>query len=166
MSEPLPAIETLRKSGTERFHAGLTELDFDLTSFWQWSGSDLVSNTARGVLAEYLVARALGLPTDGVREEWAPCDLITPKGVKIQVKSAAYLQTWYQERPSKIIFSTKPSRCFNATTGKVAPEPTREADVYVFALLRHLDKKMLDRMDVEGVPFDQFSSAFSLCVSR
>lgn len=122
---------------------------FDLLSFWRWSVSDLVSNTSRGVLAEYFVARALGLAQDGVRDEWGPVDLETSSGVKIQVKSAAYLQAWYQERPSQVVFGTRPTRSWDANTNRLSPTPTRHADVYVFALLAHREKATLDPMDVE-----------------
>jgi hypothetical protein len=149
MSDTLPAIQTTRKSGAERFHAGSTDLGFDILSFWQWSVSDLIGNTARGVLAEYLVARALGLSTAGTRDEWAPYDLLTPSEVKIQVKSAAYLQSWHQVRLSRIVFKTKATRSWDPLRGKVSPKPTREADVYVFALLAHRDKNTLDPMNVE-----------------
>jgi hypothetical protein len=149
MTDPLPPIQAVRKSGSERFRAGSVDLQFDLLSFWQWSGSDLVGNTARGILAEYLVARALGLSNIVTRAEWAPCDLITPAGLGIQVKSAAYLQNWYQTRPSRIIFSTKATRSWDPQTNTLKPDPTREAQVYVFALLQHRDKSTLDPMDVE-----------------
>jgi len=38
----------------------------------------------RGVLAEFIVARAVGVETAGVREEWAAYDLQTPDGVMIE----------------------------------------------------------------------------------
>ena len=41
--------------------------------------SDLISNTIRGVLAEYIVARAVGASTIGVRDPWAAFDLETLK---------------------------------------------------------------------------------------
>jgi hypothetical protein len=66
-------------------------LDFDLLSFWQWSASDLLSNATRGTVAEYLVARALDADPEGIRDEWAAYDLKTKDGVKVEVKSAAYL---------------------------------------------------------------------------
>ena len=40
-----------------------------LGDYWQWSGSSLMDNAARGVLAEFLVGRALGL-TEEPRKEW------------------------------------------------------------------------------------------------
>lgn len=147
MNEEL-AIEPVRKSGLERFREGQSDLGFDLLSFWQWAGSDLVMNTARGVLAEYLVARAVGARRDDVRDGWAAYDLSTPSGTKLQVKSCAYLQSWPQKRASPIVFSIRPTRAWDPKTGELAAEPTLEADVYVFALLAHEDKKTLDPMDV------------------
>ena len=46
----------------------------------------------RGVLAEYLVACALGVDTSGVREEWASFELVTPEGLNIELMSAAYVK--------------------------------------------------------------------------
>ena len=56
----LGRIETERKSGVEPLHANGTPLGVSLQEFWQWSGSDLISNSQRGILAEFLVAIALG----------------------------------------------------------------------------------------------------------
>ena len=58
----LGPIEPTQRSGQEPFHDGSRPLGFDLLNFWQWSTSDLVSNTTRGVIAEYLVAQALEDP--------------------------------------------------------------------------------------------------------
>ena len=90
----LPKLDVERKTGCERFRANGSDLDFDLLGFWQWSMSDLVNNTTRGVLAEYVVAQALGVSTDAARDVWAPYDLVTKSEVKIEVKSSSYLQSW------------------------------------------------------------------------
>jgi len=67
--------------------------------------SDLVSNATRGRLAEFIVAQALNVDTSGVRDEWAAYDLLTSSGIKVEVKSAAYLQSWAQRRHSNILCS-------------------------------------------------------------
>lgn len=64
-----PALQMSRKFGDESFSLFGEPLDLQLSAFWQWSSSDLVSNAMRGVLAEFLVASALGL-ADGVRNQW------------------------------------------------------------------------------------------------
>lgn len=64
-------------------------------------GSDLLHNAFRGQLAEFLVSRALGCEA-ATRPGWDEYDLLTPDGVPVEVKSAAYLQSWEQARPSTI----------------------------------------------------------------
>jgi hypothetical protein len=141
-----------RKTGRELFHDGAAPLGFDVLSFWQWSASDLVSNALRGRLAEFLVAQALGI-ADGVRAEWDAYDLRTPNGLTIEVKSAAYLQSWAQKALSAISFDIAPTRFWDATTNKLATEVRRQANLYVFALLAHREKATIDPMDVSQWEF-------------
>ena len=149
----LAKLEVERKSGCEKFKSGTRSFDFDLLSFWQWSASDLVSNAMRGILAEYLVARALGLARGEVRDEWKAFDLQTDKGLKIEVKSAAYVQRWFQKRYSAITFSTRPTLEWNEDSNLQSKERRRQADVYVFALLMHKDKPSINPMDVNQWEF-------------
>jgi hypothetical protein len=153
MAAELPAMDIRRKSGSEPFHADGRDLGFDLLSFWRWSASDLISNTARGCLAEYLVARAIGVGVEDVRTEWDPFDLTSASGVKIEVKSAAYIQSWYQKGYSKILFRVPKRRAWDPETNSLSTEPQRHADVYVFALLAHRDQFTLDPTDIEQWEF-------------
>ena len=148
----LDRLVAQRRSGSESFHNKNQELGFDLLDFWQWSSSDILSNAMRGVLAEYLVARAVGV-ADGVREEWAAYDLSGPHDTKIEVKSAAYLQSWYQQKLSSISFSCRKSLGWDAETNQQDREKRRHADVYVFALLDHQDKATVDPLDVSQWKF-------------
>jgi len=107
-----------------------------------------VSNATRGIVAEYIVARALGLAEKDVRDEWAAFDLETPSGVKIEVKSAGYVQSWHQERLSSITFRTPKTRAWDPDTNTQSADVTRQADVYVFALLAHADKRTIDPLDI------------------
>ena len=59
-----------QKTGHEHFYFEDMPQKFSLQDFWRWQSSDLLNNTLRGVLAEFLVAKALGLDTDGPRIEW------------------------------------------------------------------------------------------------
>jgi hypothetical protein len=99
-----PAMSVEQRTGAEPFHTAGTALPFDMLGFWRWSFSDVVSNATRGVLAEYLVACALGVAEDRVREEWTAWDLTGLDGTRVEVKSAAYVQTWHQTRLSPISF--------------------------------------------------------------
>ena len=148
MSEVLGRLTIKRKTGQEPFHTNGQALGFDLVSFWQWAASDLVSNATRGRLGEYIVARALGLAAADVREEWAAFDLQTPSGIKIEVKSAAYIQSWHQAKLSPIMFVVPKTRAWDAATNTQSREAQRQADVYVFALLAHTDKSTIDPLNI------------------
>ena len=136
------------KSGSEPIHDGGHPVGGTLLEFWQWSASDLVSNATRGVLAEYIVAIALGGPMESVRREWDAYDLKLADDTKVEVKSAAYVQAWKQTRPSTIVFQVGKRRWWDAETGMSSDEPSRHADVYVFALLKHQERDTLDPLNV------------------
>ena len=142
-----PSIKVTRKTGSERLHNNGKEISIQLVDFWRWSASDLLSNATRGVFAEFIIASALGL-VDNVRSEWNPYDLKTQKGQRIEVKSAAYLQSWSQKELSKISFSIRPSRKWNSNTGELENISERQADIYVFCLLDHQDQKTVDPMNL------------------
>jgi hypothetical protein len=142
------------KTGNETFRLNRQDLAFTLGEFWRWSVSDLVSNATRGRLAEFIVAKALGIPTAGVRDEWRAYDLLMePEGIKVEVKSAAYVQTWYQSELSKINFRTPKTHAYDPNTNKLAVDVIRQADVYVFAVLAHEDKGTIDPMDLDQWKF-------------
>ncbi|MCU1332266.1 MAG: hypothetical protein JWM08_1258 [Candidatus Angelobacter sp.] len=148
----LSKLLAMRKTGDEHFLSSTNPLDITMLHFWQWSASDLVSNTARGLLAEFIVASALGL-TSELREEWRSFDLLTASGRKIEVKSCAYLQAWGQRKLSKIVFSIRPTRAWDVDTGALAAEIKRQAHVYVFALLTQKDKAALDPLNLDQWEF-------------
>jgi hypothetical protein len=153
MTAPLSRVPVQRMTGGERFVRGTEGLGFDLQSFWQWAGSDLLSNATRGRVAEYVVGQALrATEVDQVREEWAAHDL-TMGTIKVEVKSAAYLQSWYQKKLSSITFKVTKTRAWNAETNEQDAVARRQADVYVFALLAHQDKTTINPLDVEQWEF-------------
>jgi len=148
----LSPIKVVRKTGDEVFIGSRRCTRLALKGFWQWSSSDLVSNATRGVLAEFLVASALGLNT-GVRNEWDAFDLKTESDLKIEVKSAAYVQSWYQRKLSNIVFNIRPTFAWDYETNLQAKEKMRQADAYVFCLLHHKDKDTINSMDLSQWTF-------------
>src|SRR5689334_1809608 len=96
--DPLDLIETPLLTGEEEILPGATVRDF-----WAWALGDLRLNANRGMLAQFLVARAVGdvRPRD---DGWGNFDVLTPEGIKVEVKSSGYLQSWRQTRPSRIVF--------------------------------------------------------------
>jgi hypothetical protein len=111
---------------------------------------------SRGVLAECIVAKALGIPTDGVRDLWDPFDLKLRRQdvtVRVEVKSSAYLQGWRQKTLSKISFSTRKTFAFDRDSGTSAKTAGWQSDVYVFAHLLHEDKSTVNPLDLDQWTF-------------
>jgi hypothetical protein len=84
------------KTEDELFTQAGQSLEADLLTFWRWSVSDLVSNATCSRLAEFIVALAMDITLNEPRDEWGAYDMQTRDGIKIEVKSAAYLQSWTQ----------------------------------------------------------------------
>jgi hypothetical protein len=85
MSNKLSRPHPVRRLGNEPLHSNGRPLGLTLLDFWRWSSSDLVSNARRGVLAEFIVASALGITLNDVRDEWGAFDLTTPEGITVEV---------------------------------------------------------------------------------
>jgi len=145
----LPRITQEPRPGTEPLHLDGESLGVNVLDFWRWSTSDLLSNATRGRFAEFIVANALGIPLDEVRDEWGAYDLLSPEGIRVEVKSAAYIQSWYQSKPSIISFRVPKTRSWDADTNLQASEAHRQAQVYVFALLAHSDQTTIDPLNVK-----------------
>lgn len=137
------------KSGSEPITSGGAPTGVQLLDFWRWSVSDLLDNATRGVFAEFLVGTALGYLDGAVRTEWDAYDLETADGITIEVKSAAYLQTWHQDKLSQISFGIAPTLGWTALTNTYSTQRKRQADVYVFCLLDHRDKRTVDPLDTD-----------------
>ena len=117
----------------------------DKQEFLAWAYDDLLTNTTRGVLAEYIVAKALGT-LKKKRVEWDKYDLrVDDFGV--EVKSAAYVQSWGTQ-PSTISFDISPKIGWDASTKTYAASAERSADVYVFCLLAGTNREHVDPLDV------------------
>lgn len=127
--------------------------------FWRWACADFLSNALRGVLAEYIVAKAVNA-TGTSRKEWDAYDLITPDGLRIEVKSSAYLQTWSQVQPSKIIFDIAKKKAWYAETNTMSDHPQRTADVYVFCVFAEDRKDVADPLDLRQWFFLATSAEF------
>jgi hypothetical protein len=114
--------------------------------------SDVRTNTLRGVVAEFLVARAVG-STLPHRIEWDSYDVVTPEGITIEVKSAAYLQAWEQKRASRIEFSGLTARRLDDVLGNYAGERGYNAEVYVFAVQTATEHAAFDVLDTNQWEF-------------
>lgn len=152
VGDNLPNIKTEKKSGKESFQTDNEDLPFSVLNFWQWYASDLLDNTTRGFLAEFLVAQALG-QTGTPRVEWDAYDVKTDSGIKVEVKSASYIQSWEQSGYSKISFNISSTQGWEADSNTYSDEKIRQADVYVFCLLHYKDQKTIDPLNLDQWAF-------------
>jgi len=152
-----PAIEIKKKTGNEQFLNAGSDV-CTLRDFWAWAYSDLVGNTERGKLAEFIVAMALGI-TEGISVSWDKYDLLSKEGIRIEVKTSAYLQSWDQQSLSKISFGIQPTYGWDSVTNEYDTEQKRQSDVYVFCVLKHKDQATLNPLDLSQWDFYVLSTA-------
>ncbi len=136
-------------TGNEEFtlhgkSAGITVCDF-----WRWAFSDLIDNTQRGVMAEFLVYSSLNRTTihTQIRKNWFPFDVPGPSGRRIEVKSAAYIQAWTPENVfAQIRFDIGKKLAWDNATATSATVAKRNCDLYVFCLFtaKTKDVSLLD----------------------
>ncbi|HVM14406.1 MAG TPA: hypothetical protein VM287_08765 [Egibacteraceae bacterium] len=137
---PTPATPL---TGAERFDG----VDATVADFWRWAFSDLRENTTRGILAEFLVARAVGAAAT-LRKSWDNFDVLTPSGVRVEVKSSGYLQSWPQAQVSRIGFGKLAGLSWDENTGAFGEQREVRADVFVFAVQTCTDHAAYDALDV------------------
>jgi hypothetical protein len=126
--------------------------DATVLDFWRWAFSDLRDNTVRGVLAEFLVAAALGR-TETRRKGWDNYDVLTSSGVRVEVKASGYLQSWAQATHSRLNFGRVAGLSWDEITNQFGAEPEVRADVFVFAVQTCKDPAAYDALDVEQWDF-------------
>ncbi len=63
------------------------------------------------------------------------------------MKSAAYVQSWAQKKPSSIRFGIAPTIKWDGATGTSGERAERSAQVYVFCLLAERDPEKVEPLD-------------------
>lgn len=149
----LSAIKATRKIGNEHLTFNDKSVGYSLLEFWQWSVSDILSNATRGRFTEFIVGTTVEMNPKELRDEWDAFDIKTDNGIKIEVKSAAYIQSWNQNNFSKISFSIKKAKHWSSKNGMSREEAKRHADLYVFCLLKTKDQKIIDPLKLEQWEF-------------
>ncbi len=119
--------------------------------FWSWAFSDILSNATRGVFAEFIVGCTLDVINEP-RIEWDAYDL-EYKGRKIEVKSAAYIQTWHQKDVSPIKFDIEQKKAWDAKTNTSSTIPVRSADCYVFCVFSEKERAEADVLNLDKWEF-------------
>ena len=127
--------------------------------FLMWAFADPCNDALKGIFAEWLVLRLLGLKSDR-RISWANSDIITPSGNRIEVKSSSYWQDWklYREDGSEadysrfIIQPDNKVRFSGLISGDATGDEIREkgykSSLYVFCFQRETDPRQWDALDL------------------
>lgn len=139
------SVETTKKKWKENFSYKGKSYNFLLQDFWSWNNSDLLNNALRGKLAEYIIMKALDIEQE-FRLERDDYDL-NYKGLKIEIKSWAYIQSREQRKFSNIIFWIKP------TQAEKWGDKKRQSDLYIFCLLKHKEASSIDPLKLEQWTF-------------
>jgi hypothetical protein len=134
--------------GTDAF----ADLDATVVDFWRWAFSDLRDNTVRGVLAEFLVATALGR-TAVRRKGWDNYDVLSGSGVRVEVKASGYLQSWARAKHSRLDFGRVAARSWDENTNELSAKPEVRADVFVFAVQTCRDPAEYNALDISQWEF-------------
>ena len=145
-------MQTKLKTGQEQFIFNNEKLPLNILSFWQQSSSELLGNALRGILAEFIVASTIDI-LDKPREEWDAYDLKSKNGLKIEIKSSSYLQSWEQTKLSKIIFGIQPTSSLDYATNKRSTIKIRQSDIYIFCVLSHKNKNTVNPLNLNQWDF-------------
>lgn len=143
-SNMLEEIRTIRKTGNEVFLNGDQS---SLLDYWAWAHSDIMGNTERGKIAEYIVAMAVNAHKN-TRREWDSYDILTEDGIKIEVKSSAYIQTWVQKKYSNLSFGIRPTQAWNQIDNTYEQTRKRQADIYVFCVFNCKEQDIANPLDI------------------
>ena len=145
--EPLAPLPLAPLSGGEAIEGvpGTTVADF-----WRFAMPDLRMNNTRGLFAEFLVSQAV--KSQQPRVEWASHDVETQDGLRIEVKTSAYLQAWEQRSLSPIRFGGLRARTWSPGAG-YRETKSYNADVYVFAVQTARDHAAYDPLDTSQWDF-------------
>ena len=77
----------------------------------------------------------------------------TDKGLKIEIKSSAYLQSWEQKKLSNIIFGIQPTSNWDYSQNKRTEAKIRQSDIYIFCVLSHKDKNTVNPLNLNQWDF-------------
>lgn len=138
-------------TGDEHFSFYNVPINRLLNDFWSWQASDLLNNSVRGALAEYIVATALNLDMGEARNIWNDHDLLY-NGLSIEVKSSSFLQSWEKEEMSRIVFTIYESRPATASIWD-GDDIRRHSDIYVFCVFACQDRSVADPLKLEQWEF-------------
>jgi hypothetical protein len=148
-------MTNMRVQPTDSLNGSPALAKASVLDFWRWAFSDLSDDDIKGFFAKWLVHKLLGVPSER-RVSWANSDLITARGIRIEVKSTAYWQSWKYlgedglplpqpkhlpaENDSKIRFSGLKARDSTAPDSTNTKEFKSHLYIFAFQHEKSLDK--------------------------
>lgn len=112
-----------------------------ILDYWSWAYSDLIRNVNRGAFAEFIVREAMNSqsentpPRTDFRISMNAYDLLSPDGIRVEVKSSAYIQALEDDHLARISFRIAPANDLDKN-GSYSDKSVyaRHSDVYVFCV--------------------------------
>jgi len=152
----------------DRFRLDGKETALSVSDFWAWAVGDLRMNTARGFLAEFLVAQAVGSPAP-IRVEWAAYDVEGADGTRIEVKASGYSQSWGgpESKPRYRFKAVNADQQWDEERGEyLAIEAADRVHVWVFALHMARRDQSYDQLDLDSWSFQAVPHAWLLATGQ
>ncbi len=107
--------------------------EINIDEVWRYAFSNFNDNRNRAALAEFIVAKALGI-SHSPATSWEMYDMKTDTGIKVEVKSSAFIQEWVQKKDTVPTFDIKRKQGWKGDGSDYDGIEARHADVYVFCL--------------------------------
>ena len=132
----------------------LLTLSTSESEFWKWFRPSLAENWMRGVVGEYWVAKAIGL-TNEIRKGWGSWDLETTDGIRIEVKTTGYRQSWHKPSDKMAVpkFVVPKVRVKIDETRNLKSGRYRPAHVYVLCFHKERETDKLVPLDTSQWEF-------------
>lgn len=92
------------KSADQPMRDAGVALDQTVGDFGRWAMSDLISNATRGMLEEFIVAKALQSKVE-IRDKWGAVRCVEADAICVEVKSSGSIQAWGQRAHFKNKFN-------------------------------------------------------------
>ena len=128
--------------GSERFSLNGNEINLSICDFWRWAYSDFSDNVYRSVHGDFLVASSIGTSSASLcrgKSVYRHFDIISKEGYRIEIKTAAYVQSFDGNYPDHISFRIAPIKGTETGPYYSSSVPRkRHSDLHVFCLYKGL----------------------------
>lgn len=135
--------------GTEPFTLDGSSIGFTLQDFWGFQFSNIWD--MQDQIAEFIVARALGLTMPYNKNGWTLWD-IAYQGKRVEVKTTAYYHSWRADGDVSKVRSFSIEKAYTRYKDRTS-EYKRQNDIYVFCLNTGTTRESSNPMRLENWRF-------------